>query len=159
MMQQGNLMKTLMGMLSGVVCGVLLSTSSFAMSDQVSPAQLALAQQLTAIDGSKAALEVANQFAIEQLKVSMPIDTPAAFYTHLNAHLDVDSTHRQTTRVMAIMLSDTEIKKLIEFYQSAEGKSIAQKMGPMAREFAVISNRAFEQALIQSIEELEATPH
>lgn len=142
-----------------MMCGLLLSTTSFAVIDQVSPTQLALAQQLTAIDGSKTALEVANQFAIEQLKLSMPMDTPAAFYTQLNAHLDVDSTHQQTTRATALLLSDSEIKKLIAFYQSTEGKSIAKKMGLITREFAVISNRAVEQALIQSIEELEAMPH
>ncbi len=147
-------MKKLMSMM----CGLLLSTTSFAVSDQVSPAQLALAQQLTAIDGSKTAIEVANQFAIEQLKLSMPIDTPAAFYTQLNAHLDVNSTHQQTTRATAVLLSEAEIKKLIAFYQSSEGKRIAQKMGLITREFAVISNRAIEQALTQSIEELEAMP-
>ena len=141
-----------------MMCGLLLSTTSFAVIDQVSPTQLALAQQLTAIDGSKTALEVANQFAIEQLKLSMPMDTPAAFYTQLNTHLDVDSTHQQTTRATAVLLSEAEIKKLIAFYQSSEGKRIAQKMGLITREFAVISNRAIEQALTQSIEELEAMP-
>ncbi len=138
--------------------GLLLSTGSFAISNQVSPQQLALAQQLTAIDGSKTALEMANQFAIEQLKSSMLMDTPAAFYTHLAEHLDLNSTHQQTTRATALLLSEAEIKKLIEFYQSPEGKSVAKKMGQMTREFAVISSRAIEQALIQSIEELEAIP-
>ena len=144
--------------LLSIMSGLLLSTASFAVSDQISPQQLALAQQLTAIDGSKSALEVANKFAIEQLKVSMPIDTPAAFYTYLTEHLNVDSTHQQTTRATALLLSDAEIKKLITFYQSAEGKSIAKKMGQITREFAVISNRAIEQALLQSIQELEAKP-
>lgn len=138
--------------------GLLLSAGSFAITNQVSPQQLALAQQLTAIDGSKIALETANQVAIEQLKSSMPMDTPAAFYSHLAQHLDLNSIHQQTTRATAMLLSEAEIKKLIEFYQSPEGKSIAKKMGTMSREFAVISSRAIEQALIQSIEELEAMP-
>ena len=55
----------------------------------------------------------------------MPSDTPAEFYTKLNQYLNLDNTHLQTSRATALILSEAELKKMIEFYQSTEGKSIA----------------------------------
>ncbi|XID74292.1 DUF2059 domain-containing protein [Alkanindiges sp. WGS2144] len=147
--------------MKNIIClmlGVLISTGSYAITSPLSPQKLALAQQLAAIDGSKSALEAANQFAIEQLKVSMPEDTPDEFYAYINKNLQVDSTHQQAIRATAAILTEAELKKLLEFYQSPQGKSIAGKMAQISHELARISNQAIEQALIKSIEELEASP-
>ena len=137
---------------------LLLSTASFAVSNQLSPQKVLLAQKLSAIDGSKEALISANKFAIQQFKSSMPSDTPAEFYTKLNQYSNLDNTHLQTSRATALILSEAELKKMIEFYQSTEGKSIAQKMPQLTYEMSVISTTAIEQALIQTIEELESKP-
>lgn len=105
-----------------------------------------LAQQLMALDGSTAAIQSIKDGMIQQIKQSLPPFIKADFFTKLDEELNIKELLEKQQSIYANIFSEAEMKKSIEFYNTAEGKSIAKKMPQVSQALMFASQQWAQEA-------------
>lgn len=105
-----------------------------------------LAQQLMALDGSAAAVQSIKDGMMQQIKQGLPPFIKADFFNKLDEELDVKELLEKQQSIYANTFSEAEMKKSIEFYNTTEGKSIAQKTPQISQSLMFASQQWMQEA-------------
>ncbi|HMU87301.1 MAG TPA: DUF2059 domain-containing protein [Agitococcus sp.] len=123
-----------------MVLSVLSSNVAFAED------KTKLAQQLMALDGSAAAVQSIKEGMMQQIKQSLPPFIKADFFERLSEELDIKEILEKQKVIYSTTFTEAEMKKAIEFYNTPEGKSIAQKAPKISQEMMFASQQWAQDA-------------
>lgn len=123
-----------------MVLSVLSSNVAFAED------KTKLAQQLMALDGSAAAVQSIKEGMMQQIKQSLPPFIKADFFERLSEELDIQEILDKQKVIYSTTFTEAEMKKAIEFYNTPEGKSIAQKAPKISQEMMFASQQWAQDA-------------
>lgn len=125
--------------------GALLVSPVFA-EDAPNQENIKLAQQLTKIDGSIAAIASVKESMMQQIKQSLPPYIKADFFTILDEELNIQEILEKQQAVYARVFTKEEMQKSIAFYSTPEGQSIAKKMPQVTQELMFASQQWMQEA-------------
>lgn len=141
-------MKTYLTLL---VCS-FISINGYAITTNVSQERINLAKQLITMDGSIQSIQEANQVVVNQMKQNLPY-APYGFFNRLQERFNQVNYNSQLANLYAATLTEEELKKLIELYNSPIGKSIASKTGGLSKKIAEQQAQITEKIIQQTAQE------
>ncbi|MGB5885391.1 MAG: DUF2059 domain-containing protein [Acinetobacter venetianus] len=129
---------------------ILLSTFSYA--DDVKQ-KTAIAEKLVSVDGTEQGLENTDKMILEQIRMRLPKDMPADFFTDLTKNLNSEQRKQFIVQRYVETFSQKELQAALNFYQSNEGKAWAKKASEIGGEVAHFTTQNARNALNTTMQE------
>lgn len=134
---------------------ILLSTFSYA--DDVKQ-KTAIAEKLVSVDGTEQGLENTDKMILEQIRMRLPKDMPADFFTDLTKNLNSEQRKQFIVQRYVETFSQKELQAALNFYQSNEGKAWAKKASEIGEEVAHFTTQNARNALNTTMQEHVENP-
>ncbi|KXO84395.1 hypothetical protein AYK86_07685 [Acinetobacter venetianus] len=134
---------------------ILLSTFSYA--DDVKQ-KTAIAEKLVSVDGTEQGLENTDKMILEQIRMRLPKDMPADFFTDLTKNLNSEQRKQFIVQRYVETFSQKELQAALNFYQSNEGKTWAKKASEIGGEVAHFTTQNARNALNTTMQEHVENP-
>jgi len=129
---------------------ILLSTFSYA--DDVKQ-KTAIAEKLVSVDGTEQGLENTDKMILEQIRMRLPKDMPADFFTDLTKNLNSEQRKQFIVQRYVETFNQKELQAALNFYQSNEGKVWAKKASEIGGEVAHFTTQNARNALNTTMQE------
>ena len=139
-----------------LVLGALLFSSAV-LADDVQQKEV-IAQKLVEVDGTEQGLEAIDKLILDQIKMRLPKDIPAEFYTDLTKNLNSEQRKQFIVQRYVEAFSQKELQAALSFYQSAEGKAWANKASEIGSEVAHYTTQNARTALNTTMQQHVENP-
>ena len=139
-----------------LVLGALLFSSAV-LADDVKQKEV-IAQKLVEVDGTEQGLEATDKLILDQIKMRLPKDIPAEFYTDLTKNLNSEQRKQFIVQRYVEAFSQKELQAALSFYQSAEGKVWAKKASEIGSEVAHYTTQNARTALNTTMQQHVENP-
>ena len=134
---------------------ILLSTFSYA--DDVKQ-KTAIAEKLVSVDGTEQGLENTDKMILEQIRMRLPKDMPADFFTDLTKNFNSEQRKQFIVQRYVETFNQKELQAALNFYQSTEGKVWAKKASEIGGEVAHFTTQNARNALNTTMQEHVENP-
>lgn len=139
-----------------VVLGALLFSTAV-LADDVKQKEV-IAQKLVEVDGTEQGLEATDKLILNQIKMRLPKDIPAEFYTDLTKNLNSEQRKQFIVQRYVETFSQKELQAALSFYQSTEGKAWAKKASEIGSEVAHYTTQNARTALNTTMQQHVENP-
>ena len=139
-----------------LVLGALLFSSAV-LADDVKQKEV-IAQKLVEVDGTEQGLEATDKLILDQIKMRLPKDIPAEFYTDLTKNLNSEQRKQFIVQRYVETFSQKELQAALSFYQSGEGKAWAKKASEIGSEVAHYTTQNARTALNTTMQQHVENP-
>ena len=147
------------GIKSAVVAlALFLPFAVSAQTEECSAQKLTLVQTLSKLDGSEQAILTSHEGMEKAMRQNFPMisdELSNEIFRKFIAYHDVQGIMTDSRHIVCKTLSEAELRKSIEFYQSPEGKTIARKMPELTRQATEMGTARGRAAMERTMQELQ----